>query len=221
MTLEEQLVDALDALAEARAVVLVKAGANPNTHDDIGFTVLWRACAEGLPELAHALLDAGADPTFDPTGCSATLPHAAWHGHLELCLRLIEHGAAVDAVGRGAPAIVHAVAQGNVPLVRALLARGADPAGVLIWIALDKQDLAMLQVLLHELGVDPNCTDAEGETLLHHAAAKHGDPRVAAALVAAGADLQARSCAGQTPLEKARACGNRAMADWLEQRCGQ
>lgn len=106
--------------------------------------------------------------------------------------------------------LLAAADRGDLPGVKAALARGADPEarGVPVrgtWIrdaltgAVDHP--AVFRYLL-ERGSDPRAVDAGGVTLLH-AAARDGAPEVVELLLARGLDPDARSRHGLTPLHQA------------------
>lgn len=65
---------------------------------------------------------------------------------------------------------------------------------------------ALCEMLLGELGLNPNVADSMGDTPLHDAA-RFGHVKVVQRLVAHGADRAARNTAGLTPLDVAVASG--------------
>ncbi|MEO0600747.1 MAG: ankyrin repeat domain-containing protein, partial [Myxococcota bacterium] len=103
------------------------------TLDDHGFRPLHLACAAGHVEVVRELLAAGAHPNAASShpGCFEGLrpPHAAVAGdHLEVVELLLSHGARVDATDEAGFTPLHlAVACSTRPVVRRLLAAGADP----------------------------------------------------------------------------------------------
>ena len=93
--------------------------------DDGGSTPLLFAARSGDAASAALLLAAGArvdDPA--PTGASP-LVVAAHSGHGATAAVFLEHGADANASGAGYTALHAAVLRGDLPLVKALLARGA------------------------------------------------------------------------------------------------
>lgn len=221
MSLELDLMEALEAGAEARAIACLQAGADPNADDGLGSTALWLSCHNKLPQAARALLAAGADPALDQDGLAPPLPEAAAMGDAELCLLLIERGARIDWPGcLNMSPLMQALMAGHAALVPLLVAHGADlslPDGrgnPPLWRAAVRDDPALAEALL-ALGVAVDARNEQGETALHCAARRHADPAFAAVLVAAGADLEARTHAGQTPQQLAQEHDNPRLATWL------
>ena len=92
-----------------------------------GFTPLLFAAREGDLESAGLLLAAGANVNdTTPPGTSAMVM-AAHSGHGTLAALLLEHGADPNAAGTGYTALHAAVLRSDLDLVKALLARGANP----------------------------------------------------------------------------------------------
>jgi ankyrin repeat protein len=95
-----------------------------------GFTALHLAAFFGKPEIARALLDAGAPVDAYTTNDLANQPlHAAAAGrHLEVCRLLLAAGADVNATQHGGYTPLHEAAQhGDIEMVELFLSAGADP----------------------------------------------------------------------------------------------
>ncbi|HET8785517.1 MAG TPA: ankyrin repeat domain-containing protein [Candidatus Limnocylindrales bacterium] len=95
-----------------------------------GFTALHLAAFFGKPEIARALLDAGASVEAYTRNDFANQPlHAAAAGrHLEVCRVLLAAGADVNATQHGGYTPLHEAAQhGDVEMVELFLSAGADP----------------------------------------------------------------------------------------------
>jgi len=95
-----------------------------------GFTALHLAAFFGKPEIARALIDAGAAVGAYTTNAFANQPlHAAAAGrHLEVCRVLVAAGADVNATQHGGYTPLHEAAQhGDVEMVELFVSAGADP----------------------------------------------------------------------------------------------
>ena len=92
-----------------------------------GFTPLLFAARHGRVENARLLLDAGADVNeAAPTGESA-LVISSFSDQGEVAVFLVERGADPNDLGAGYAALHTAVVRGDLKLVKALCAHGADP----------------------------------------------------------------------------------------------
>jgi ankyrin repeat protein len=155
---------------------LLKRGVDVKENDGLGFTPLMLAAAEGNLEIAKALLDTGADPN-----AAYAIAHAgAWsplmlamnrcnENRLAMVDLLIAGGAKIDTVnGFGIHPFESAIADDDVPMVKALLTRGADvnrksliPETPLVdtplvtAVSVARPDVEIVRVLL-EAGADPN-----------------------------------------------------------------
>lgn len=157
---------------------------------------LQQAARNGRVERALALLAAGADPLApaEPTARDrrSVAVLAAVLPDLRLLRDLIARGVDVNAMQDGINPLLAATRDswhGRPEAVMTLLANGANP----------------------------QITDREGNTPLHHAA-RSSDPGVAALLRDAGADIDACNHAGVTPLGSACASGNWRLARFLLER---
>jgi ankyrin repeat protein len=113
--------------------VLAEIEANPSlleTHSTDGWTPLHLAAFFGWPELATALMDAGANVNARSTNAMKNTPlHAAAAGGQETAVGvLLKHGADVNAAQEGGWTALHSAAQsGDRAIVELLLAHGAQP----------------------------------------------------------------------------------------------
>lgn len=125
-----------------------------------------------VTELARAVEGGVRIAAVDLAGNSA-LHHACADAQLEAARWLIEHGADVNGTGaKQATPLMLAARSGSAPLVALLLGRGARVAA----------------------------RDQEGTSALGWASGGADEPKILAALVAAGADLNAADHSGRTPL---------------------
>ncbi|HEV8305578.1 MAG TPA: ankyrin repeat domain-containing protein [Gemmatimonadales bacterium] len=115
-----------------------------------------------------------------------------------------------------------AASAGDIPVLEALLARGADvnqawatDGGAALYAILNWSRTPDGVMWLLEHGADPNAVFAEnGETPLH-VVARAWDVALAEVMVRHGADIARRRTDGRTPYAVAELNGNRAVADWL------
>lgn len=140
---------------------------------------------------------------------------AAMNGQLKKVEAAIAAGGVdVDAVGsHGNTALMYAAYYGHVPVIRALLANGADPDARSTEDGLEAEATALMLAagsafinnhaevirLLAEAGAELDARDALGRTALHHAAGR-AVPNALQALLVLGADPNARDAEGNTAL---------------------
>lgn len=154
-----------------------------------GYTALLFAAQQGDVASAAQLLAAGADVNdAAPIGMSA-LVVAAYSNHAEVGRYLLERGARADAAGAGYTALHAAILRGNVELVAALLAHGAD-----VNARIAKPSGARRQ----------SADYAFGDTLVGatpvYLAAKFAEIPILRALLDAGADARVALPDGSTPI---------------------
>ena len=193
--------------------LLIEAGADPNVARTSGVTPLMTAARVGDVEVVRRLLRAGADPTVaESTRGQTALMWAVAEDHPQVAEVLLETGGgATTRSTNGFTPLQFAAQQGNVDVARLLLAAGADvneaaPDGIggdtnarvlfkadteasALLVAIDSGHAAMARFFIAR-GADPNHSGA-GRTPLH-AATQREMPDVARALLAAGADPDAR-----------------------------
>ncbi len=156
--------------------------------DEIGATSFWRAAYASDVEAMRLLVAAGADPnitTVKPAG----RPRTGDGGR-----ETVEDVSGLPPVptgGPGVPALQAATGVGYGEGFAANSHRNA-PSG---W-------MPAVKYLVEEIGVDVNARDHEGNTALHHAAAR-GDNEMILYLVSKGADVMAVNRAGETTVDMA------------------
>jgi ankyrin repeat protein len=198
------------------AAMLLEKGANPNA-DEQGWTALHQIAWTRRPNYGYNL------PGAVPTGRLDAL---------DLVNVLVQHGAEVNAREKkeprdgnrnmlnriGATPFLLAAKAVDLPLMRALLAQGADPklgnvdnttplmvaAGVGIWApgespGTEEEALAAVTLLL-EAGGNVTDVDKNGYTALHGAIHRGGSIPIMRLLVEKGAKLDARNNKGWLPL---------------------
>lgn len=92
-----------------------------------GFTPLLFAARHGRIESARLLLDAGADVNESAPNGDSALVTASFSGQGKFAAFLLERGANPNAADAGYTALHTAVLRGDLELVKALCAQGADP----------------------------------------------------------------------------------------------
>ena len=209
------------------AELLLKRGANPNVGDRAGMTPLYAAVD------LHTMQFGFGRPNPSPTQVAASV---------DIVKALLAHGADPNArlssrilkrvysggdgrLGKGATPYMRAARAGDVPLMKMLLAAGADPAlaqengnsplllaaGLGYRGAIGGTEAMALEAITFSLaqGADVNAVNAAGDSALHIAATTNfeesgtaaGSMAIARFLVERGAKLDTRNKQGRTALE--------------------
>jgi ankyrin repeat protein len=181
----------------AMASRLLAAGANPNAARSTGETPLMTASRSGSVEVVRSLIARGAAVDANGTASKQTaLMWAAAESHPEVVRTLVEAGANVGAKSAGGfTALLFAARQGDAESARLLLDAGADvntpaPDGNTALTIATASGREAVALLLVERGAEAKAAGA-GFTALHAAVPKDMR-RVVAALLAHGADPNAR-----------------------------
>ena len=157
--------------------------------DEIGATPFWRAAYASDVEAMRLLVAHGADPnipTMKPAGRPRTGDAGAREGVTD-----VSGLPPVPTGGFGVPPLHAASGVGYGEGYAANSHRHA-PTG---W-------MPAVKYLVEELGADVNAKDHDGNTALHHAAAR-GDDEMILYLVSRGADVMAVNRAGETTVDMA------------------
>jgi ankyrin repeat protein len=196
---------------------LIGYGVDPNLRDDTGVSPLQTAAGAGNIESARVLLEHGAwsytMSAIGETPLSAARRRISDPVKSEAMVQLLlQHGAPADGNDRPIDtAYLDAVIRGDLPAVKAALAKGADidarrrmtvknieTEGVSI--AVEHPDVL---AYLIEHGIYLGARSTFGLTALHYAASHEGNLQSIRLLVDHGLDVNVKSRHGETPLGRA------------------
>ncbi|OUZ99152.1 MSP domain [Macleaya cordata] len=193
------------------AKVLVEAGADKNAKSQDGRTALYRSVENGDRPMVELLMEMGVDPTI-PTAVRgrSAIEAARDKGHKEI-VEILEQGASMLTAAR----------RGDLRLLELLLRNGSTRANHSDQYGLTSLHAAAIKghkdavFLLIEFGtIDLECQDREGHTALH-LAVEGGSIETVKVLVNKGANINAKSKRGATPLYMARALGYDDISQFL------
>jgi quinoprotein dehydrogenase-associated probable ABC transporter substrate-binding protein len=195
----QELSNAVIANDFDRVKFLVSKGADVNKVDNQGWTPLQSAARQRRDQMAKLLLELGADPNLgDPTPLVA----AVMRDHVPTIKVLLEKGADIEAPGQqGFKPLPLAIAEDKYESAKVLLEAGADVNSV-------SGDDALTPLMIAAGQTSP----AEGAMFLP------GSTRptdIARGLIDRGADVNAQSKAGVTPLMIAATHNNAPMIGML------
>ena len=206
------------------AALLLDRGADPNLPDKTGMTALYAAVdmhtvafTFGRPDPTREVLDGA-------VGAIRTLLSHGANPNAALKTRILKrvYNAGDPRLSEGATPFMRAARSADVPVMKLLLASGADPRAVqtngnspvMLAVAAeprrsaaergDADDrLEAIRVCL-EAGVDVNASNGAGDTAAHLAATtRSGSPEILQLLSERGAALAVKNKAGRTPLDAA------------------
>jgi len=228
---------AAPADAPAMVAALVEAGADVNGlgWDGWGGTPLHTTAGSNRPDIAAALLNAGADAARRDGSGGTVLHRAAGSSGDPLAVMslLIDAGADLKALDNDGRTALHVALEEDRPVAfERLLELGADPeAGAPVdpvncarWdtaLFFRRADAATVAGCIGgglDVGARFGRWDGNllpGSSPLHFAAAWAGDPAVISVLVDAGADIAARDEFDHTPLHRAAGEGDVAVVEAL------
>jgi quinoprotein dehydrogenase-associated probable ABC transporter substrate-binding protein len=203
--LTQELANAVLAADVERIKFLVKEkGADINARDPQGYAPLHTAARNRRPDLIEALAGLGADLDAPDSDGMSPLLHAAMRNHVPTIKALLAHKADIEKPGpQGYSPLALAIAESKFDAAQALLDAGADinkPQG--------PDGLTPLMVAASQVG------PGEGAVFLP------GSIRpidIARALIAHGADVNAQTKEGVTPLMIAAARNSAPMIGLLGQ----
>jgi ankyrin repeat protein len=191
--------------------VLLANGADPDVEID-GMTALYEAVASNYPDIVALLLTHDPRPNMEktPPGQLRLLMRAVGTKNAELVSLLLEHGTTVDFFDPNAATLTktplsEACSQGNLEIVKLLLAKGADinyaegnSDSPLLAATMGSSEVA--RYLLLNPTIDVRWAASDGTTALHTA---DYDPSLVAELLQRGAHIDAHSTSFGTAIHKA------------------
>ena len=154
-----------------------------------GFTPLLFAARHNDADSARLLLDAGAQVNEKAADGNTPLVLAAMSGHGQFASFLLDRGADPNAAGAGYTALHAAVLRADPALVKALLAKGANPNVRMTQGSPVPRQTYQFDLMAQDIGATP-----------YALAAKFVEPEILRILVAAGADPLVPMNNGTTPL---------------------
>lgn len=211
---EDPLADAVQRGDVSTFKALLAKGVAIDPRDEKGWTPLIHAIHLGRTEMAQMLLDAGADVRATTKGGSSALAFAAGRANPSMVKTLLARGA--DWRVNKAQPVWTAITGGNLEILQAMMARGAEPTRVEfgttpLMAATFRGHQTMVDFLLAS-GADINGADESRATPLL-VAAKKGMTTIARTLIAKGARVDAvgscgdSECTGHTALMYAAESG--------------
>lgn len=206
---------------DASAVeALLRAGADVDAGNDYGVTPLHLACANGNVAIVRKLLAAGADPNAAKLTGETPLMRCARNGVVDAVRALIERGADVNRTenSEAQTALMWAAAGDHVEVVETLIRAGADVEQRSATIT-EPEPFIVATPGLTVFGANFPPTMrvrkmSGGFTALHFAA-QQGSAASAAALIAAGADVDGPHPELGSPLHITIASGHEDLAKQL------
>jgi len=188
---------------ECIALLLLKAGAEPDKADGTKATPLLLACKNGFDEVVRFLLQKGVNLSARTYGGvfsygETPLSIAAGRGHREIVRMLLNAGADVNQpLRKGVTAL--ASAANDIKMVRELVAVGGKATGIALFSPINRGDLEVVTALLAAgASSEVNINDRWGNTILG-AAVQSGHSDIVRVVIQAGAKLDAIT-SGRTPL---------------------
>ena len=174
----QALIEAVAKNDVKQVKLLLDKGADVNTKNKDGVTVLMMASVEGQVDVVKLLLDKGADVNAKNKDGVTALVVAIARGNVDAMRLILDKGADVNAKNKdGATPLVVAIVQGNVDAVRLLLEKGAEinakyeGGATVLMIAAGVGQVEVVKLLLAK-GADVNAKDKDGMTALNAASQK-------------------------------------------------
>jgi ankyrin repeat protein len=194
----------------ARAQKLLRAAADVNSRDQDGTTALMHSVLESDLQMMNLLLTSGADVNARNAADSTALMYAAVN--LEKTHLLLNRGADVKVKGKGGatPMSVAVTTFGSTPVLKLLVAKGAEPENRLMVGAAQRGDLEAIKYLL-SLGVSPG----EGDSTTVFAALTSRCEQCVRLLVEKGAPVKGARLPGGGVLNETAKRANPELSQFL------
>ena len=177
----------------------LNAGADPNSTDDEGDTLLHNAIYQNFTkETLQVIIDHGADVNATNKKHVTALMLSCYKGNTDAVSALLNAGAEYDITDAKGHTCLHAAVRGNYrkEILQAIIDHGSvvnvtnKQNQTALAIACDKGNVDAINVLL-DAGADPNIADVNGDTLLHNAVQKHMDKHTLKAIIDHGVGVNA------------------------------
>jgi len=177
-------------------------GLNGNGHLQFEDIPLMQAIAKGDLDLVKKLVDEGASIDVELFNGMKPIHEAAADGKIDIVQYLLESGADVNSkmVNDITPIFI-AVESQNLDVAKLLLSKGAKYSGREINLAIIRDNLVFIKLLVNTPAL-ANSYGHNRATLLH-AAAMSGKPEIVQYLIDQGANVDAKTADGETPLDMA------------------
>ena len=205
-------------------ILLAQDPARIRSTDEGGYTPLHKAAYAGHADLVTYLCGLGADLNAPSNSGSRPLHGAAFYGHMEATESLIDAGADVNVVNSGGyTPLLSAMAGGHIEIAQVLITNGADPnvttdgGQTALMVAAQAGNIELTRLILSK-NPDLEAVDSYRRTALLLTARESGNTEVAALLIDAGANMNARDRFGGTPLGLAAWRGFAGIVDLLMER---
>lgn len=197
-----ELGNAVLAFDRERVKFLLEKGADANKLDDQGYAALHTAVRNRNSDMAMLLLDAGADPNLPDSDGMTPLIHALNRNHVPSVKLLASRGADLGKPNpQGYTPLEIAIGENMLFAARALIEAGAD-----VNAANGAQKVTPLILIASQLAPQARAT---------HLAGGPTPVEIAEDLIARGADVNAKSASGVTPLMVAAGHNNGPMVGLL------
>ncbi|KAK2756927.1 hypothetical protein FQN54_004895 [Arachnomyces sp. PD_36] len=190
---------------EGIALLLLNAGADPQSINEDGSNTLHDATAQGLERLAKNCISMGVDVSAQDSYGVTPLFVAAFHDQLTIAQLLVDAGADICTPDEGGRTPLHVAVENDCFSVVELLLDAGAPVSAQNSFGQAPLHLAKAEVmpLLLRAGADVSMTDEKGRTALHLAVGTAIDESTVNLLLSNGAKTSAVDSNGSTALHYA------------------